>query len=84
MKITFQELRQLLNPELIATRIVSLIPDYTASDLWRHRAEAEARVCADDALLQLPHRLARVQQLQERPHADRHQDRQRRVEDEVE
>lgn len=82
--LTLQERRQLINPVLVAAGVAAPVPDDAAGDLWRHGPEAQARVGADDGAVELPLGLARVQQLQEGPHADSHEHRQRRVEREVE
>lgn len=68
----------------MAAGIVALVPDDAAGYFGRSRPEAEARVGADDAAVELPHRLPWIQLLEEHPHADGNEDRKRSVEDEVE
>lgn len=77
-------MRQLFDPGLVAARVIAAVPDDAAGLLGRHWPEPKARVGPNDALVQLPHRLPVIQELEERPHADGDQDRQRHVEDEVE
>lgn len=79
-----QETGKFLNPILIATWVVSSVPNHTAGDLWWHRTEAKARVGANYGTFQLPFWLPRVQELKECPHAYGYQYSQRGVEDEVE
>lgn len=83
--LTVQEEFCVVLPFDVIGRVRALEPDEGALEVvLGHGAEAHAGVGADDGAVELPLRDARVQRLEEDPHADRHQGRQHPVEYEVE